>query len=526
MKSLIIKGRTSLGIELGSTTIKAVLISDDNKLIASGKHQWENKLIDGIWTYSLDEAWKGVQNSFKELATEVETKFDIPLTKVGSIGISGMMHGYLPFDKDDNQLASFRTWRNRITKTAAESLTDLFQYNIPQRWSVAHVYQAILNKEKHTEDIAYMTTLAGYIHWKLTGKKVMGIGEASGMFPVDTNTKDYNKKMVEDLNNLIGNKVTWKIENVLPKVLEAGHNAGSLTLEGAKLLDPTGKLEAGIPLCPPEGDAGTGMVATHSIAPSTGNVSAGTSIFAMIVLEKPLSKVQPQIDLVTTPCGSPVAMVHCTNCSSDLDAWINLFHENIEALGMKVNKSDLYESVYHKALEGDKDCGGLLSYNYYSGEAITQLSEGRPLFVRKPDANFTFANFSRSILFSAVATLKIGMNILTDSENVRISRLMGHGGFFKTQEPGLKIMANALNTKISVMESAAEGGAWGIALLSKYMIEKDENESLVDYLDNKVFVNNKVASAEPNPEDVKGFETYLGNYEKGIKIERTATEEF
>ena len=520
-------GKTALGIEFGSTRIKAVLIGEDHAPIASGSHEWENRYENGIWTYSLEDVWTGLQESYRNLSNEVLEKYNTPLQTIGAIGFSGMMHGYLAFDKDGNLLVPFRTWRNTITGPAAEKLTDLFQFNIPQRWSIAHLYQAILNKEPHVKDIHHQTTLAGYVHWKLTGQKVLGVGEASGMFPIDSKTNDYDKRMIGLFNErLAAEKLPWKIQDILPKVLVAGDAAGVLTEAGAKLLDPTGQLKAGIPLCPPEGDAGTGMVATNSVAERTGNVSAGTSVFAMIVLEKALSKVYPEIDMVTTPTGKPVAMVHSNNCTSDLNAWIELFHEFTQLLGVDVNQSRLFEVLYKQALTGDADAdaGGLLAYNYFSGEHITHLEEGRPLFVRTPESHFTLANFMRVHLFSALGALKIGLDILFVQEQVKIDQILGHGGFFKTKEVGQKIMAAAMNVPVSVMETAGEGGAWGIALLASYMLHKAKNEPLEAYLSNKVFAGENSATIAPDPRDVDGFTTFMERYKKGLVIERTAVD--
>jgi sugar (pentulose or hexulose) kinase len=435
-----------------------------------------------------------------------------------------MMHGYLPFDKDENLLVPFRTWRNTITGQASQELTDLFQFNIPQRWSIAHLHQAILNKESHINDISYLTTLAGYVHWKLTGQKVLGIGEASGMFPIDSQTNDYDAGKIKLFNErLEAENVSWKLQDILPKVLVAGDAAGVLTEEGAKLLDPTGQLQAGIPLCPPEGDAGTGMVATNSVGERTGNVSAGTSVFAMIVLEQPLSKLYPEIDMVTTPAGKPVAMVHSNNCTSDLNAWVDLFQEFTQALGVEMSESRLFEMLYTKALAGDADGGGLLAYNYFAGEHITHLEAGRPLFVRTPESRFTLSNFMRVHLFAALGALKIGLGIF-EQEHVKIDQVLGHGGFFKTQEVGQKIMAAAMNVPVSVMETAGEGGAWGIALLAAYMLHKATNEPLETYLSNKVFVGEHGTTIAPDPADVDGFTAFMARYKKGLIIERAAVD--
>jgi sugar (pentulose or hexulose) kinase len=517
-------GKTVLGIELGSTRIKAVLIGDDHTSIASGSHEWENKHENGVWTYSLEAVWAGLQDSYRNLAADVQAKYNLPLQKVGALGFSAMMHGYMAFDKDGNQLVPFRTWRNTITGQAAEKLTDLFQFNIPQRWSIAHLYQAILNKEAHVGQIAHLTTLAGYVHWKLTGQKVLGVGEASGMFPIDSNTNDFDVHKLEQFNEqLKAEKISWKLQDILPKVLVAGDSAGTLTEDGAKLLDPTGKLTAGIPLCPPEGDAGTGMVATNSVAVRTGNVSAGTSVFAMIVLEKALSKLYPEIDMVTTPTGKPVAMVHSNNCTSDLNDWIGLFEEFTRALGVEISQSRLFEMLYQQALKGDPDAGGLLAYNYVSGEHITHMEQGRPLFVRTPENRFTLANFMRVNLFSSLGALKIGMDILFEQEKVQLDQLLGHGGFFKTKEVGQKMMAAAMNVPVSVMETAGEGGAWGIALLAAYMLRKG-NELLEAYLTEKVFAGENGTTIAPDPVDVAGFAAFMERYKHGLAIERAAVD--
>jgi sugar (pentulose or hexulose) kinase len=518
-------GTTALGIEFGSTRIKAVLIGEDHAPIASGSHEWENRYENGIWTYSLEDIWSGLQDSYQKLSREVLEKYNTRLKAIGSIGFSAMMHGYMAFDKDENLLVPFRTWRNTMTGQAARELTDLFQFNIPQRWSIAHLYQAILNQEVHVRDIRYLTTLAGYVHWKLTGQKVLGIGEASGMFPIDSSTNKYDTRMIDLFNErLKAENIPWKLQELLPKVLMAGDAAGVLTAEGARLVDPTGQLQAGILLCPPEGDAGTGMVATNSVAERTGNVSAGTSVFAMIVLEKALSKVYPEIDLVTTPTGKPVAMVHSNNCTSDLNAWIDLFHEITQAFGMEVDQSDLFETLYKHALLGDADCGGLLAYNYLSGEHITHLEVGRPLFVRTPESRFNLSNFMRVHLFSALGALKIGLDILFEQERVKIDQVLGHGGFFKTKGVGQKLMAAAMNVPVSVMETAGEGGAWGIALLAAYMSHKSTNEPLEVYLANRVFSGKDGMTLMPDQADVAGFAAFMERYKKGLTIERAAVD--
>jgi sugar (pentulose or hexulose) kinase len=518
-------GKTALGIEFGSTRIKAVLIGEDHTPLASGSYEWENRYENGVWTYHLEDVWTGLQESYRKLSLEVQEKYQTPLKKIGAIGFSAMMHGYLAFDKDGNLLVPFRTWRNTMTGQAAAKLTELFQFNIPQRWSIAHLYQAILNNEPHVKDISHLTTLAGYVHWKLTGQKVLGVGEASGMFPIDSQINDYDKRMIELFNKQSGvEKLPWKLIDILPKVLVAGEPAGKLTAEGARLLDPTGQLQAGIPLCPPEGDAGTGMVATDSVAERTGNVSAGTSVFAMIVLEKALSKVYPEIDMVTTPTGKPVAMVHSNNCTSDLNAWVELFQEFTQLLGVEVSQSKLFETLYQQALKGDADGGGLLAYNYLSGEHITHMEEGRPLFIRTPESRFTLPNFMRVHLFSALGALKIGLDILFDKEQVQIDKILGHGGFFKTKEVGQRIMAAAINVPVSVMETAGEGGAWGIALLAAYLLSKAGNEPLESYLTKKVFASENSSTIEPDPADVQGFAAFMERYKKGLAIERAAVD--
>lgn len=520
---IIEAGKTSLGIEFGSTRIKAVLIDDKHNPIASGDHVWENRLENGIWTYSLEDIWNGLQNSYAKLAQDVKEKYGVTLSKVGAIGFSAMMHGYMAFDHQGNLLVPFRTWRNGITEEASEKLTELFQYNIPQRWSISHLYQAILNGEDHVKEVAFFTTLSGYIHWKLTSERVLGVGDASGMFPIDPNTKDYNQSMIDIFDTLVAEKnFSWKLRDILPKALNAGETAGVLTEEGAKLLDPSGTLQAGILMCPPEGDAGTGMVATNSVLKRTGNVSAGTSVFAMVVLEKELKKVYPEIDLVTTPDGSLVAMVHANNCTSDLNAWVSLFREFAEAFGMKVDMNELYGTLYRKALEGDADCGGLLSYGYLSGENITGVSEGRPIFVRSPESKFTLANFMRSHLFTALGALKMGMDLLLKKEQVKIDKICGHGGLFKTEGVGQNILAGAIRTPVSVMETAGEGGPWGMALLAAYMIEKSEGESLGEYLEKKVFAENEGTSMNPKQKDIDGFEVFIERYKQGIAIENAA----
>ena len=519
------EGRTVLGIEFGSTRIKAVLIDETHEPIAVGSHDWENRLENKIWTYSLEDIWNGLRDSYRNMAEAVERQYGVPLTRIGAMGFSGMMHGYMAFDEEGNLLVPFRTWRNTMTGEASQRLSDEFGFQIPQRWSIAHLYQAILNGEDHVGRIAYLTTLAGYIHWKLTGKKVLGIGEASGMFPIDSEQKDYDAGMLEKFDALVARKgYPWKIREILPEVLTAGEEGGILTEEGAALLDETGALEPGVRLCPPEGDAGTGMTATDSVAKRTGNVSAGTSVFSMVVLEKPLSALYPQIDTVTTPCGDPVAMVHCNNCTSDLNAWVGLFSEFADLLGVKTDMGQLFSLLYRKALEGEPDCGGLMAYNYFSGEHITGFEEGRPLFLRCPDSRFDLADFMRSHLYAALGTLKVGMDILLKEEKVKIDRITGHGGLFKTPQVGQKILAAALNAPVSVMETAGEGGAWGIALLAAYMLYREEGESLDAYLKARVFAERKAVCAEPDARDVDGFERFIERYRQCLPVERAAVD--
>ena len=525
MKNTIESGKAVLGIEFGSTRIKAVLINENNEPIASGAHDWENRLENNIWTYTLEDIWTGLQDSYQKMAQDAKEKYGATITKLGAVGFSAMMHGYMAFDEEDQLLVPFRTWRNTMTQQASDELTELFQFNIPQRWSIAHLYQAILNGEEHVSKIKFQTTLAGYIHWKLTGKKVLGVGEASGMFPIDMNTGNYNARMIQQFDEKIADRgFDWKLEEILPEVLTAGEEAGFLTEEGAKLLDVTGNLQAGVPVCPPEGDAGTGMTATNSIAKRTGNVSAGTSVFAMVVLEKELSKVYKEIDMVTTPTGNLVAMVHCNNCTSDLNAWVSLFKEFAEAFGVEVDMNKLFGTLYNKALEGDADCGGLLAYNYFSGEHITGFEEGRPMFVRMPESKFNLANFMRVHLFTALGALKTGLDILLKDEGVKLDKILGHGGLFKTKGVGQKIMAGAVGVPVSVMETAGEGGAWGIALLASYMINKEENETLDDYLNNKVFAGNAGTEINPDSADVEGFDTFIKRYKNGLPIERAAVD--
>ena len=519
--------KCSIGIEFGSTRIKAVLIDEKHLPIAQGSHDWENRLVDGIWTYTLDDIRQGLQHCYAELAADVQKQFGQKLTTVGSLGISAMMHGYLAFDSADNLLVPFRTWRNTITRSASEKLTEAFQFNIPERWSISHLYQCMLSHEEHLPKLAFFTTLSGYIHYLLTGRKVLGVGDAAGMFPIDSTVKDFDAGMIAKFNAVAkAEGYDIDVKKLMPQVLCAGDEAGTLTAEGAKFLDPTGTLQPGVPLCPPEGDAGTGMVATNSVAVRIGNVSAGTSIFAMIVLEQALKKLHRELDMVTTPDGLPVAMVHANNCTSDLNAWVGLFAEFAEKIGAKISTNDLFSVLYNNALTGDNDCGGLMSYGYYSGEFITGLEEGRPLFMRQPDAHFTLANFMRSHLYSALGALKIGMDILINEEKVGLDKLLGHGGLFKTKGVGQKIMADAMNAPVSVMETAGEGGAWGIALLAAYEVFKEPGETLPQYLNNKVFKDSKGSTIAPNADDAAGFNRFMAGYKAGLSAEKAAAADF
>lgn len=522
-KTTIESGKAILGIELGSTRIKAVLTDPSGKPLAQGSHEWENQLVDGLWTYSTDAIWHGLRQCYESLQADVRRLYDTSIEALGAIGVSAMMHGYLPFDKEGHMLAPFRTWRNTNTGQAARILSDLFVYNIPLRWSVSHIYQAILNGEEHVKDVAFLTTLAGYVHWQLTGEKVLGIGDASGMIPVDPETGTYHKRMTDEFDNLVSPYgFGWKLADILPRILMAGEKAGELTPEGAMRLDPTGRLRPGVPFCPPEGDAGTGMVATNAVLPRTGNVSAGTSSFSMIVLDKELSRPYEMIDIVTTPDGHPVAMVHCNNCTSDLNAWIGLFKEYLGLMGAEAETGEIFSRLYNKALEGDADCGGLVAYNFISGEPVVGLDEGRPLFVRAASDRFNLANFMRANLYAAVAVLKIGNDVLFNEEHVKVDRITGHGGFFKTPGVGQRVLAAALSSPISVMETAGEGGAWGIALLAGYMVNNPDGLSLPDYLDKVIFLGDKGTEIAPTREEIEGFDAYIANYQDGLAIERAA----
>jgi sugar (pentulose or hexulose) kinase len=522
-KQIIEAGKAILGIEFGSTRIKAVLIDQENKPIAQGAHEWENQFVDGLWTYSIDAVWNGLQDCYANLCAEVQKLYDTKIETLAAIGISAMMHGYMAFNEQEEILVPFRTWRNTNTGNAAAELSQLFNYNIPLRWSISHIYQAILNGEEHVKDIKYLTTLAGYIHWQLTGEFVLGVGDASGMIPVDPQTKTYDAEMVEKFDKLVAPYgYSWNLLGILPKSLVAGECAGALTEKGAKALDPTGTLKAGIPFCPPEGDAGTGMAATNAVKVGTGNVSAGTSSFSMIVVEKVLSQPYEELDMVTTPDGSLVAMVHCNNCTGDLNAWISLFKQYQELMGFPVDMNEIYGKLYNHALTGDADCGGLISYNYISGEPLTGLAEGRPLFVRSANDKFTLANFMRAHLYASIGVLKVGNDILFNKEKIRVDRITGHGGLFKTKGVGQRILAAAINSPISVMETAGEGGAWGIALLAGFLVNNPEKKNLADYLEEVVFAGNTGTEIAPTPEDVAGFNAWIENYKRGLPIEQAA----
>jgi sugar (pentulose or hexulose) kinase len=516
-------GRTALGIELGSTRIKAVLIGPDHAPLAVGSHDWQNQFVERRWTYSLEAVWAGVQRSFAALADDVRQRHGVELAGVGALGVSAMMHGYLAFDADGELLTPFRTWRNTNTGRSAERLSAEFGVNIPHRWSVAHLYQAILDGEDHVGRLDHLTTLAGYVHWQLTGEKVLGIGDASGMFPIDVGTGGYSAAMLDRFDQLAAEAgVELTLVDLLPRIASAGQPAGELTEAGAKLLDPTGRLRPGIPLCPPEGDAGTGMVATNSVAPRTGNVSAGTSIFAMVVLEHELTRMHRELDLVTTPAGDPVAMVHCNNGASEVNAWVGLFTEFARALGSSADQSAIFEILFSAALDGADDGGGMLAYNYLSGEPITDLEEGRPLFVRSPDSTFDLATFMRTHLFASLATLRIGMDVLQKTEGVRLDRMFAHGGLFRTKGVAQRFLAAAIDTPVSVGDVAAEGGAWGIAVLAAFTTGRSPGQALADYLDTTVFAGAGLQTAQPEPADVAGFNAFMQRYVAGLPVERAA----
>lgn len=517
----ITAGRTSLGIELGSTRIKAVLITSDGTPVATGSHDWENQLVDGIWTYSLDAVWSGLQGCVAALAADVSQRHGVRLTTVGALGVSAMMHGYLAFDADGELLVPFRTWRNTTTGPAAAELTELLGHNIPLRWSVAHLYQAVLDDEPHVDRIDTLTSLAGYVHWRLTGRKVIGVGDGSGLFPVDPATRDYDTDMLAKFDELVGRRRPGlRLTELMPEILVAGQEAGRLTTEGAALLDPTGTLEAGIPLCPPEGDAGTGMVATNAVAPRTGNVSVGTSIFAMVVLERPLAQIHPELDVVTTPAGDLVAMVHCNNGASELGVWAEVFGRFAAALGQPVEPDAVFGALLREALDGEADGGGLLAYNYLSGEPITGVDEGRPLVVRTPDSRLTLANLMRAQVYGAFGTLSLGMRVL-ESEGVALDTLTAHGGMFRTAGVAQRLLAAAVGVPVAVTHSASEGGPWGIAALAAYLGAADEQD-LQTFLSTRLFADAQSDVVEPDPDDVAGYGVFLERYRAGLVIQEVA----
>jgi sugar (pentulose or hexulose) kinase len=519
---LIRSGRALLGIEFGSTRIKAALIAPDTTPLASGSHNWESRLRDGVWTYDLDDVWAGLASCYVSLVEDVRATYAVELAAVAAMGVSAMMHGYVALDADGGLLVPFRTWRNNSTGRACAALTPLLDFAVPQRWSIAHLYQSILDEQPHLARLARLTTLAGYVHLRLTGDFAVGAGEASGMFPVDPATVDWDAGRMAKFDALVAPRnLGWRLRDILPTVLPAGQFAGTLTEDGARLIDPTGRLRAGARMCPPEGDAGTGMVATNAVRPGTGNVSAGTSVFAMVVLDAPLARVHAGIDIVATPDGSPVAMAHSNNGSSDLDAWMRVFGEAAAALGHPAGLDDLYRSLVPLALAGDPDAGGLLSVNYVSGEHLTGFTEGRPLFARGPDDSFTLPNFIRAMLFASLCGLRSGIDILTDQEGVAIDEIRGHGGFFKGGDTGQRVMAAALNIPVSIPATAGEGGAWGMAVLAAYLLRADRGQSLPDFLDERM-AGSIGSAVEPDPRDVRGFADFFERHAKGLAIEREA----
>lgn len=524
LREAIDQGRTALGIELGSTRIKAVLTGPGHEAIAVGSHDWENQFVDRTWTYSLEAVWAGLQDCFASLAEDVRRKHNTELRTVGALGVSAMMHGYLAFDGEGELLTPFRTWRNTNTGDASEQLSELFGYNIPHRWSIAHLYQAVLNGEEHVGRLAHLTTLAGYVHWKLTGRQVLGVGDASGMFPIDIATGGYDARMLGQFDELAAGRVPLKLAELLPAVLPAGEPAGTLTEEGARLLDPSGALQPGAAVCPPEGDAGTGMVATNSVARRTGNVSAGTSIFAMIVLDRELSRMHPEIDLVTTPAGDLVAMVHCNNGASELNSWAGLFAEFAAALGVDKDSNTIFETLFRSALNGAPDGGGLMAFNNLSGEPITKLHEGRPLFLRVPGSSLNLATFMRTQLYAALATLRIGMDVLQKAESVQLDRMFAHGGLFKTEGVAQKLLAAAINTPVSVGNLASEGGAWGIAVLAAFLTARTPGQSLDDFLTTSVFAGAQLDTADPDQADVEGFNAFMERYVAALPVQQAAVD--
>jgi sugar (pentulose or hexulose) kinase len=521
IRQAILSGKTALGIELGSTKIKAVLIAGDFIPAASGSYDWVSSFENGVWTYSLEQVWAGLQDCYRSLTADVQTRYGVTLSSVGCMGVSAMMHGYLPFDSDGVLLTPFRTWQNTMSGQAAAELSSLFSFNIPQRWSVAHLYQAILSGEPHVEKLAFLTTLAGYVHWQLTGQRVLGVGDASGMFPVDSSTLDYDKRMLAAFDaHITPRNYPWKLRDLLPEIRPAGGDAGHLTEAGARLLDPSGALCAGIPVCPPEGDAGTGMTATNSVSPRTGNVSAGTSIFSMVVLEHPLSGYYPEIDIVTTPTGAPVAMVHCNNCTNDMNAWCAMLGGFTEMLGHPATLDDIYPAFYRKALEGEPDCGGLVLYNFLAGEPVAGIDAGRPMLLRSPDSRFTAANFCRASIYSTLATLTLGMDILAQ-EHVRVDRLTGHGGLFRHAGVGARFLAAAVQAPVCTMKTAAVGGPYGMALLAYYAMVSD-GRTLEQFLNDNVFAKADSTLTTPDAADAAGFRAYLTRFNAALAAERSA----
>jgi len=508
-----------LGIEFGSTRIKAVMIDDDASILAEGCYEWENQFIDGYWTYCLQDVWKGLQQCYKNLNQNYKDKYSDDISEISAIGISAMMHGYLAFDKEDNILVPFRTWRNTTTERAANELSEKFNFNVPQRWSVSHYYQAVLDGEEHIRNVDFLTTLAGYVHYKLTGKKVIGIGDASGMFPIKNN--QYNPVMIDEFNKMISEKgMNINFEYLLPEILIVGENAGNLTEEGAKLIDPSGKLKSGIVFCPPEGDAQTGMTATNCVMPKTANVSAGTSAFLMAVLEKEFENYYKEIDIVTTPVGNSVAMVHVNNFTSEMNAWAEVFEEFAETIGVEIPKSRIYDVLFKKSLESDKDIGKIVGYNFLSGEHIVGIEKGRPMFFRLPEGKLTLANFMQMHIYSALGSLSMGMDILK-KENIKIEMVCGHGGFFKTEFVGQNAMSAAVEAPVCVMDNAGEGGAWGIAILALYLYNSDEN--FYDFL-NELFKNAQKNMVMAKREEIEKFQCFMQMYKKGLKIEKQASE--
>lgn len=521
-KEAIRQGKTALGIEFGSTRIKAVLIDGAGTVLAVGIHDWENSFENGIWTFHLDEIYGGLRSCYHTLKQAVQAQYGITLTRIGSIGISAMMHGYMAFDRDGTLLAPFQTWRNTNTQEAADRLTERFAFNIPLRWTVAHLYQRILDGEAHVKHLDYVSTLAGFIHWQLTGKKVIGIGDASGMFPVDPQTNDYIESMLSSFDALLKPYgFSWTLRDIFPRVLVAGEAAGTLTKQGSRLLDEEGDLHQGIPFCPPEGDAGTGMTATNAVAPRTGNVSAGTSTFAMIVLERPLQQLHREIDMVATPTGAPCAMSHANNGTTDLNAWVHLFGEFATLMGHPVSTGELFTKLYTHSLQGDVDGGGLLPYGYHSGENITMINEGRPIFLRTTRSRFNLANLMRAHLYTSLGAVKIGLDILQD-EGVEVDRIMGHGGFFKTRGVGQRYLSAACHAPVTVMNTASEGGAWGIALLAAYQMDRQPGESLAAYLEQRIFAHLDGETLTATAEEIAGFETFMEHYRAGLSVEKAA----